>query len=552
MIPQSRTLLVGLDAACWEYLDPLLQAGRLPNLAQLIEQGEHGSLRSTMPPITPAAWSSLVTGVHPGKHGVFEWVRRQPLSYRFTPVASNHRVGTTVWARLNAAGVRVGVVNVPLTYPVQPLDGFLLCGFSTPTSACDLTYPSELLSEIEAEFGRYQPIVQIGPSDSAPQASYDAERDHQKQIVKIAAALAQTHSVQVLILNLMLLDHSNHTMPTMDLVEQAMVDTDADLGWLLAEFAPDNVLAISDHGSRRVKGVFLLGAWLADYGFLAREVRPASERTKVINYILRQWPSGSTSLLARFGRRLLCEGLNHLPAPLTSPLWHTIEREVPLALMQVETLDGFVPNRTQVYPVGANRGSLRLNAVGREPEGIVSKEDREMILAQLIEALGAIRDPDTGELLFSGLYQTEDLYTGPFTREAPDLIGDYYQSDWSVVSGLVGLRRRPWRYFSPADRWHGDHSRDGIYVFAGRDFHHHPERGNADLLDIPATLLYLYDVPLPDDYDGQPLSHTLITTDRSLRYQPGDERHQEESDLSYTEGEEQQVLRRLSQLGYVD
>ena len=102
------------------------------------------------------------------------------------------------------------------------------------------------------------------------------------------------------------------------------------------------------------------------------------------------------------------------------------------------------------------------------------------------------------------------------------------------------------------ERWYGSHRRDGVYVFAGRDFRHDPARGQADLLDIPATLLYLYDVPQPEDYDGQPLRHTLIDADRPLHYQPGDERRCEETDFSLTSDEEQQIWQRLSHLGYVD
>jgi predicted AlkP superfamily phosphohydrolase/phosphomutase len=554
MESRSRTLVVGLDAACWKYLDPLLQAGRLPHLARLIRQGLHGSLRSTMPPITPTAWSSLVTGVNPGKHGVFEWVRHLGENYQSVPVSANDRVGTPIWNRLNMAGVRVGVVNIPLTFPVQPLDGFLLCGFSTPASARNLTYPPELLTEIEARFGPYRPTAETNLESDDPQVLYAAERDHQKRIVQIAAALARSHDVHVLILNLMLLDHANHTMPTMNLVEQAILDTDEDMGWLLAEFAPDNVLAISDHGSRRVRGQFLLGAWLTENGFLAREERPTSQRAQVTNYLLTQWLNGKSSLVTRAKRYLLRQSLSRLPTFLTSPIWRAIERDVPLALMQLETLNRFAPASTQAYPVSTHRGNLRLNVVNREPRGAILERDRGTVLAQLVEALQAIHDPDTGAPLFSELCRAEDIYSGPFTSDAPDLIGDYYQSDWSMISTLPGLRRRPrrYRYYLMAEHFYGDHSRDGVYVIAGRDFRHDPARSREDLLDIPPTLLHLYGVPQPDDYDGRPLYHAMIAADRSVRYQVGDDRQREGTDFSYSENEEKMVLRRLSQLGYVD
>ena len=398
---QMRTLVVGLDAACWEYLDPLIRRRKLPNLAGLIGQGVHGSLRSTMLPITAVAWSSLATGVNAGKHGVFEWVRRQSAGYQSTPVTADHRMGTTVWARLNEAGIKVGVVNIPLTHPPRPLDGFLLCGFSTPSSARDLTYPHELLEEVEARFGDYSPTFQVDPSKATPWEFYDARRSHQRRIVEISTVLSKFHDIQVLILNLMLLDHSNHGMPTMDLVEKAIVDTDTDLGLLLAEFSPDNVLAISDHGSRRVRGVFLLSAWLDEHGFQTHQPRPAPQQAKVLNYILEQWLGSNENPLDAAKRGLLREGLIRLPRSLATPVWHAIERDIPLAAMQIQKLDSFDPDDTTVYVSGGNHGGFRLNLAGREPEGIVDVEHSEAILTALVSGLSAVCDPDTNTPLFS-------------------------------------------------------------------------------------------------------------------------------------------------------
>ena len=264
---ESKTLLIGLDAACMAYLDPLLEAGKLPNLKDLIERGSYGKLRSVMPPITPAAWSSIITGVNPGKHGVYEWVKRRSDEYGLAPVDGSQRIGTTVWQRLNQAGIRVGVVNIPLTYPVQPIDGFLLCGFSTPGNRRDLSWPTEALSHLENEFGVYKPDIDKGGAEVDSPEVYRAERDFQQRQVRITASLANRYEVQVLITNLMLLDHANHTMPDMSTVEEAIIESDKDLGYLLDEFQPDNVMVISDHGSRRVHGVFLLSGWLADQDY---------------------------------------------------------------------------------------------------------------------------------------------------------------------------------------------------------------------------------------------------------------------------------------------
>lgn len=559
-VAPPKTLLVGLDAACWEYLDPLLAAGRLPNLGGLIARGAHGRLRSVMPPITPAAWSSIITGVNPGKHGIYEWVQRQPDSYETRPISAQQQMGNPFWRRLNAANIRAGIVNIPLTHPVSPVDGFLLCGFSAPGSSRDLTYPPELLAEIETEFGHYQPDVEKQQRDHTSLKVYQAERDFQARLVRITARLARQREVHVLVINLMLLDHSNHLMPDWKIVEQAMLDLDEDLGYLLTEFAPDNTLVISDHGSRRVKGVFLLSAWLADQGFLRRAPRPAAKRSETVNWLLTQWqranqPGSETSLAGRVQRRLLRESLLRLPAALNRGILRSLEDTVPLAEVQINSIDRILPAETQVYPPGGHRGNLSANLAGREPNGIVRAAEKDALLERVRGGLLSVRDPETGEPVFSEIHPAAEIYTGPYTSLAPDLTGDYYASNWSVATILPGLTARPWRYFLTSERWYGDHRRDGIYVFAGRDICPHGERGLASLLDIPATLLYLYGIPQPEDWDGRPLQEHIrpeIVAQRPLQYQPGDARPALESASGYSDEGEKELLERLSDLGYLD
>jgi hypothetical protein len=155
----KKTLLIGLDAACWDYLDPLLQADRLPALRKIIDAGNGGILKSTLPAMTPTAWSTLITGKNPGKHGVFEMMWRKPGGYDFVPTSAGSRQGTPFWKYLNDAGIRVGLVNIPFTHPPTPVDGFMLCGFGAPETARDLTWPPEALEWVDNGAEPYRPAV---------------------------------------------------------------------------------------------------------------------------------------------------------------------------------------------------------------------------------------------------------------------------------------------------------------------------------------------------------------------------------------------------------
>ena len=68
----QRLLILGLDGATWTVLDPLRRLGLMPNLDALLCRSAHGTLRSIVPPMTSAAWTSMMTGCGPATHGVFD------------------------------------------------------------------------------------------------------------------------------------------------------------------------------------------------------------------------------------------------------------------------------------------------------------------------------------------------------------------------------------------------------------------------------------------------------------------------------------------------
>ena len=78
-MPIPELTVVGLDAATFDVIDPLVQAGDLPNLARLLEGGARGSLRSTTHPLTPLAWTTMVTGVNAGRHGIWDFTERDSI-----------------------------------------------------------------------------------------------------------------------------------------------------------------------------------------------------------------------------------------------------------------------------------------------------------------------------------------------------------------------------------------------------------------------------------------------------------------------------------------
>ncbi len=151
----SRVFLFGLDGATFTLLRPWMEEGHLPALARLVAEGAWGPLASTIPALTPVAWNSMVTGVYPGKHGVYGFVRRKPDSYEWDVVTSRDRRRPAIWNLLDRAGRRSIVVDVPFTYPPEPINGIMVAGLGTPDVTTEFVHPRSLREILVREFGPY-------------------------------------------------------------------------------------------------------------------------------------------------------------------------------------------------------------------------------------------------------------------------------------------------------------------------------------------------------------------------------------------------------------
>ncbi|HKJ59078.1 MAG TPA: alkaline phosphatase family protein, partial [Halobacteriales archaeon] len=147
-----RSLLVGVDAACFPVLDPLLDAGELPNLERLVDRGVAGPLRSQIPPWTPSAWPTAFTGTNPGKHGLFDFLAFD--GYDWAVVDATRLRERPIWETASTAGLTSVVVNVPVTHPPRSFDGALIPGYTAPESPpC---YPAGLLGDVRDAVGDYR------------------------------------------------------------------------------------------------------------------------------------------------------------------------------------------------------------------------------------------------------------------------------------------------------------------------------------------------------------------------------------------------------------
>ncbi len=118
-----RLLLIGLDGADWDVIDPLLRSGRMPHLARLIGEGARGRLRSYDPMISPLLWTTMVTGVGPDRHRIADFQAIDAATGRRIPITSRFRGVKALWNILGDAGLTTGFVAWWASYPAERVSG---------------------------------------------------------------------------------------------------------------------------------------------------------------------------------------------------------------------------------------------------------------------------------------------------------------------------------------------------------------------------------------------------------------------------------------------
>ena len=142
--PGEKVLLIGIDGMDPKITNKLIVEGKLPNFQKLKEKGYYSELSTSYPPHSPVAWASIATGRNPGKHNIFDFIRRNPENYmpELSLAKSKSGIGGTdyisyvktdsFWKIISEAGIPTTVIRWPLTFPPEKVEGNLLAGLGVP------------------------------------------------------------------------------------------------------------------------------------------------------------------------------------------------------------------------------------------------------------------------------------------------------------------------------------------------------------------------------------------------------------------------------------
>jgi predicted AlkP superfamily phosphohydrolase/phosphomutase len=492
-----QILVIGLDGATFDLMEPLMAAGKLKTLAQIAQTGARGPLRSTIPHHSGPAWTSFATGVGPGQHSIYSFFARSYDDYTFPPINSRRVRSETLWQMLSRAGLTVGVMNVPGTYPPAPVNGFLITGMLSPGIA-QAFYPPELRSQVLAQAPGYT-VEALALSDktrylASVQDSIEARKQAALYLLReqptdlFVVVFTELDRLQHFYWADMDSDHPCHAPGTAPEIAQAIeagyVALDRAVEELLRAVDQDClVLLVSDHGFEGVYKLFYVNKWLAEHGYLALKERRAGSALEEIKSWLQRlglWQ------LARRARRLLPKASN-LRA-----------KNLPYAV----DIDW---QRTQAA-FGPNLG-ININLQGREPQGTVPPGQAYTALCeQLRQELESYTDPETGERIVSQVLRREDVYVGEAVDQAPDL--RLLMAKSSIYRGQYAYSPKvdADQVLAYPDKVYGNHAEYGILLAQGPGIQPGVQVDGARLIDLTPTILYALGQPLPERLDGRPLS----------------------------------------------
>jgi len=517
-ISRNRTIIIGLEGATFDLLDPLIETGDLPRLAELKAESAHGILWSTNPPDATSSWTTCITGVNPGRHGIFDFIESPLAGPAKNLVSPDSARGQKLWDVLNKNNHRSVFINLPVTYPPPIINGCMVSGMLTPDFDSPFTQPPDLRDRLKAVCGNYIPDITIPKFDISGEKSITAYlhrirealdrrreavrylMDHEDWTVFMAVFIGIDRMLR-LFAKYLFPQNDLYNSTEAKLVRPKIIHEIQRLDDVVGEImdkihSEDTFIALSDHGFGVTDACFNTNIWLMDKGLLA---------VKSVNYPA----SKALSIFNLFGENSFTK--KNLSNENQYSVWQQIRRaRLALGLPETNSLKIIDWTKTKAFFSSNPVQGIYINEKTQENHrGIVNSGDVAALKSQIKTDLKNLRYPETKEKLADAVWFREEIYSGDQTRFAPHIL--FRLKNYSVT-GRSHLSAD--RYFtSMSQKPIGFYRSNGMLMMKGQ----HIRKGviEARMVDIMPTVLFGMGIPVPEGLDGKIL--TEVFTDSFLQ-----------------------------------
>lgn len=547
----SKLIIIGIDGASPDLILPWMDQGILPNFQKIRQNGGFGRLNSVPNQRSAAAWSSFITGVNPGKHGIFEFYERVPKSHNIRFTRSASRDGVSFWKYLSDNGKTVIVVNVPMTYPAEKVRGCSVSGLDAPgKNSPKFTYPSSLLKEIEQGVGPYvqEPgvtsLVVAGQNGEALKRIIESVRQRGKTLRYLmtrynwdtmVGVFRETDPAQHCFWKYINDNGSEFENAILNVYQEI----DHEVGEILNSVGDEcRILVMSDHGfGSRQHGNGCLNQWLHEAGFL--KFSKDNRGVSLLGVL-----KGSYQFLEKILSRRIKEKLFGLVPGIISK----VHSKVFFAAIDWENTIAYADNIMPVIWINIAENSSA--GIRREEYWKVVSDLKSVLMEKCLE--GA-----TGRKVVEWVKHREEIYSGPHVNNAPDLL--IHWKDSEEITGLrYGTDGQPIRPRYPTKEFtviSGEHRPMGIFMAAGKGIKKHCEVNGLNIVDVTATAIYLNELPLPEHIEGRVpeyLFEDYLLASNPVKIDQCESTPTTAEFSKYSHEEEAELKERLRGLGYLE
>jgi len=532
----SKTVLIGVDGGTFALLDPLMGDGLMPNLNHLTKRGVRAPLVSTAHPLTPPAWTTLMTGRTPGNHGVYDFIRvdctTDPPSYTLAN-ASDVKC-ETLWSMATRQGCKVTCLNFPMMFPAPRLEGAnIIPGYVPWSYLARAVYPRDLYARIRERQGfnakelatdwqqERQAVQGLAEDNLEDWVQFHLVRERrwfeilkfltEEEPAELTAVLYDgTDRIQHLCYHLIDKQTAGRygspaSLRARDLALQYYRELDGFIGEMIAAAGPEATIVVaSDHGFALAGDrIFYANTWLAENGYL-------------------RWRDD---------------------APIDSDSRVALDENT-----EVGTL--FDWSQTKAFAFSSSSNAIHIRKARGPGEPGVTAEEYPEFRDALVRKLLAVRDPETGERMITRVMTRDEVFPGISGEQAPDLT--LVLADLGFLSVL-----RSDASIKPRTMPYATHHPDGIFIAAGPGLRCNSRVEPLSINDITPILLYSLGLPLSPELEGR-VPESIYESGHfdahPVRFAEGEAagRVDPQGDLETLSPEaEAQIRERLKALGYL-